>query len=119
MSTKAAPMGPHHSSLPRGHVEELEVPELGRQDIKNYLLQLAGDSDSPLGDFASVQEALENITQNCDFANPDVTDLGTLTKQWTAIARQIGWSSSDDLPCSHTRNAARSSASMQRSARLV
>ena len=71
------------------YVEELEVPELGRQDIKDYLLRLAGGADGPLGDFGSVQEALENITQGCDFANPDMTKLSTLTKQLTAIARHI------------------------------
>lgn len=79
---------PPHSFM----VEEIEVLKLARTDVRDFLssaLVARGGVGATLGNFADVGEALDEITQNCDFATASVQDLRKVTVQLTSLMRNL------------------------------
>ncbi|MGP6089601.1 effector-associated domain EAD1-containing protein [Antarctobacter jejuensis] len=70
------------------HVQEVDVPPLGRPDIEDFLNKVKSAGGS-MGGYADVPTAVEAITQNCDFANPEMSTLNSVTQQLTLLVRSL------------------------------
>jgi hypothetical protein len=83
-------LGSDQSTSGAFQVHEAVIPTLGRQDISDFLQTAQTAAGGNLGDFVSVNEALDAITQNCNFALPDRNALTSVTRQLTELMRSIG-----------------------------
>ncbi len=79
---------PPHSFM----IEEIEVPKLARTDIRDYLaaaIDARGEPAGGLGNYPTVDEALDDITQDCNFMTANVEQLRAITIQLTSLMRGL------------------------------
>jgi len=69
-------------------VIEMAVSPLGRQDVEDFLRRI-DDRYGQLGDFASIDEATDVITEGCDFSRPERLALRRVTDQLSIVVRSV------------------------------